>query len=373
MPRICHLFDAATGWEQRVAVSQLLDRLPRDHFTQMIAAVDPAAVPPLRSLATPLRVFPRFARLNALVAPLFARFVETNRCDVIHAWGPDAAAVAAMASRRPLVVELFDPALASRSVKLLRTLARPKEFGIICSCELVRRRMIEGGVPSGSCVTVRPGIDFAFVNRLRRGPLRERLGISPDDFAILLPDPVTRNAGHFEAFAAGALMNHLAGNVKFIVPGRSPEQQRIARFAAVAPSRPRIITPGEAAPFEQLIPTADALVVPSDADVSTTAIAWAMASRVAVIAAAGYAVAELIANKVNGLLFKRTQGKSSTAALVKLLEDRTAQAKVKEAAHGQAYEVFSLRRCIEQHTRVYKNVISGAAPGEGITDSAQVG
>jgi glycosyltransferase involved in cell wall biosynthesis len=233
--------------------------------------------------------------------------------------------------------------------------------------------MIEGGVPPESCVTVRPGIDFAFISRARRGTQREQLGIAPGDFVILLIEPVTRNGGHFEAFWAGAMMNHLASNVKVIVPGCSQERQRITRFAATAPSRPALVAPGIKVPFEELIPIADALVVPSDADVSTTAIAWAMASHVAVIAAAGYAVAELIASKVNGLLFKRTRRKSSTATLVRLLEDRTAQAKVKEAAHGQAYEVFSLRRCIEQHTRVYENVISGTAPGEGISDPAQVG
>jgi len=373
MPRICHLFDSATGWEQRVAVAQLLDRLPRERFTHALAAIDPAAAATLRELSIPIRTFPRIARLNALTAPFIARHLDTHDCELIHAWGPDAAAAAAMASCRPLIVELFDPALAARNAKLLRTLARPSEFGIVCSCEIVRRRLIEGGVPPELCVTIRPGIDFAFLNRARQSPLREQLGIGRDDFAILLPEPVLRDAGCLEGFWAGALMNHLSGKVKVIVSGCSLEQRRITRFAANVPSRPTLVAPGADVPFEKVIPIADALVLATDADVSTTAIAWAMASRVAVVAAAGYAIAEMITNKVNGLLFKRSPGKSSTISLVRLLEDRAAQAKVKEAAHGQAYEVFGLRRCVEQHKRFYENVLSGIAPGNGITDSAQVG
>jgi len=373
MPRICHLFDMATGWEQRVAVSQLVDRLPRQGHAQTLAAIDPTALAPLRALAMPIRVFPRVAGITALAAPLIGRFLDRTGFDLVHAWGPDAAAAATIASRRPLVIELFDPAIAKKSVKLLRTLSRPTHFAIISSCEWIRRRLIEGGVSPDLCVTVRPGIDFAFINQARRAGLRDQLSIQPGQFVILLPEPVTRDGGHLEAFWAGALLNHFSRGFTVIVPGRSREQNRIARFAATAPSRPSIVTPGADVPFERLIPIADALVAASGEDVSTTAIAWALASHVAVIAAAGYATAELVANKVNGLLYKRTRDRGSVVSLVRLLEDRDTQARMKEAAHGQAFEVFGLRRYVEQHMRVYENVIAGLAPGTGIVDSAQVG
>ncbi len=373
MPRICHVFDSATGWEQRAAVSQLLDCLPRDRYSQYLAAIDPSAVAPLRALPLPIRVFPRLAGTTALAAPLVGRFLERTGVELVQAWGPNAAKAAAIASRRPLVIELFDPALARKNVKLLRTLSRPAHFAIICSCEWTRRRLIEGGVSPDLCVTVRPGIDFAFINQVKRSGLRDRLGIRPGQFVILLPEPVARDGGHLEVFWAAALLNHFSRGVTVVLPGRSRELSRIARFAEAAPSRPNIVTPGAAVPFERLIPVADALVAASGEDVSTTAIAWALASNVAVIAAAGYATAELIANKVNGLLYKKTPDKGSAVSLVRLLEDRDSQTRMKEAAHGQAFEVFGLRRFIEQHMRVYENVLAGLSPGTGIVDSAQVG
>ena len=122
--------------------------------------------------------------------------------------------------------------------------------------------------------------------------------------------------------------------------------------------------------MERLICVADTMVVAARGDVSTTAIAWAMAAGVAVIGGATYSVAELIANKVNGLLFKQTPGKPMTVAIARLLKDRETQRRLTEAARGQAYEVFGLRRCAEQHMQLYVNMLSGSAPAQGIADSA---
>ncbi len=378
MTHVCHLFDASAGWEQRTAVGVLLERLPADRYSLTLAAIDPAAVRTLRPLGRPVRVFARPARIDALASPLVARWVHERRVDLLHAWGVHAAAVARAATDGPLVVELSDPAVATREAKLLRTLARPKGFAIICSCGIVRRRLIESGVAPELCVVIRPGIDLGWINRCRRGPLRGELGVGKDDTLVIVPEPVTRAGGSFEAFWAAALVNHLDSHLRVIVPGISREQKRIVRFAATVPSRPTIITPGDRYRFEELIAVSDALIlvlslegVAARGDVSSTAVAWAMAAGAAVIGAAIPSVAELIAHKVNGLLFKQFVGKGVVGPLFRLLQDRASLAKAREVARGQAYEVFGLRRCLEQHVKVYENVLRGVAPGDGIVDSAR--
>jgi glycosyltransferase involved in cell wall biosynthesis len=233
--------------------------------------------------------------------------------------------------------------------------------------------LIESGVAPELCVVIRPGIDFGWINRCRHGPLREELGVGKDDTLVIVPEPATRAGGSFEAFWAAALVNHLEGHVRVIVPGVSREQRRIARFAATVPSRPTIITPGDRYRFEELIAASDVLIVAARSDVSTTAVAWAMASGAVVIGAAIPSVAELIAHKVNGLLFKQFVRKGVVGPLFRLLQDRESLAKAREVARGQAYEIFGVRRCIEQHITVYENVLRGVAPNEGIVDSARVG
>lgn len=371
MTHVCHLFDAAAGWEQRVALRSLLDRLPAEQFNSTIATIDPSAAAPLSLLNRPMHVFPRPMRFDFLAAPLVARFVEQRRVDLVAAWGANAAAAARFATQRPLVIELFDPASALRAAKLLRTLARPAGFAIVCSCEIVRRRLIEGGVPPGVCVVIRPGIDLGWINHCRRSSTREQLGVSKSDTLVIVSEPMMRESGSFEAFWAAALLNHLDRGMWCIVPGSSREQERIARYAATAPSRATIICPGDGHKFEELIAVSDVLMVNARRDVSTTAIAWAMASGSAVIGSAIPSVAELIAHKVNGLLFKQVRGRSAVGTMVRLLQDRPSLDKAREVARGQAYEVFGLRRFIEQHVQVYENVLRGEAPGHGIVDSAR--
>jgi len=365
------LFDDATGWEQRVALGSLFDRLPVERFANTVATIDPSAVPPLRPLERPIHVFPRPVRFDAFAAPLVEKFIDRRSVDLVHTWGAHAAATAQAATQKPLVIELFDPAAAVRDAKLLRTLARPAGFAIVCSCEIVRRRLIEGGVAPELCIVIRPGIDFGWINRCRRSSMREQLHVAKNDTLIIVPEPVMRESGSFEAFWSAALLNHLDGKTWCIVPGASREQERIARYAAGAPSRATIISPGNDLGFEELISVCDVLIVNALGDVSTTAIAWAMAAGAAVVGSAIPSIAELIAHKVNGLLFKQVCGKSSVGPLVRLLQDRALLDKAREVARGQAYEVFGLRRFIEQHVQIYENVLRGEAPGHGIVDSAR--
>jgi glycosyltransferase involved in cell wall biosynthesis len=270
----------------------------------------------------------------------------------------------------PLVLQLFDPRIAAREVKLLRTVARPEKFAVACSSGTVRRRLIEGGLAPELAVVIRPGVDLALINKCRRGRLREELGLTWDDRVIIVPDPVTRDGGQFEGYWAAALRSYLSGGLRVIVPGASREQRRISRLAGALPVSVGLVTPGAEYRFEQLLAVSDVLLVTPRGDVSTTAISWAMGAGVAVIATAVHSVAELIANRLNGLLFKQMPGRSMAAFIASLLEDRSAQDRAREVARGQAYEVFGMRRCIEQYMRLYENVLSGIPPATGIVDSA---
>lgn len=373
MTTIGHLLDESAGWEHRVALSQLLDRLSPDRFGQVVAVTSPAARSVLHGLGRPIETLPRLTSLAALAGPALARFTADRRIDVLHAWGVRAAAAARTLSDTPVIVHLFDPRLAAKHVKRLRVMASSHAFALVCSAELVRRRLVEGGVPYDATVVIRPGVDFAAVNRFRRGGLRERLGLSRDDRVLILPDGTDATAGRLEAFMAISLQQSLKPELRVIVPGDGAEQRRIARFAATVPQPGALVATHNRYPFDQLVTAADVLLVTPRGDTATTAIAWAMAAGVGVIGTAVHAVAELIASRVNGLLFKQTPGRSMVLPIVRLLEDRDALAKATEAARGQAYEVFSVRRFVEQHARLYENVLSGVNPSAGITDPAMVG
>ena len=383
MTRICHLFDHSAGWQERIGISQLWEGLPAKSHTACLATIDPGAALRLqlahRSVEVLARASSCLARAprslaglayDALTGAVAVRFLSRRRIDIVHAWGVEAA-WAARAAGKPMVLEVFDPVVARRQIKRFTALARPRGFAVACSCEIVRRRLIEGGLAHQLCVVIRPGVDFSLISECKRGPLREQLGLAGDELAVIVPEPGDRLSRPADVFRAVALMAHSFGGVRLILPGASAEQRHIVRQATTLPGRSPLICPSASIPFERLLSISDVLAIGARGDLSTTSIAWAFAAGASVIATAIYATAELVSNKLNGLLLKpTTKGKSLVRPMMQAFRDRAEQEKAREVARGHAYEVFGLRRYVDQHLRLYENLLNGVAPGEGIRDSA---
>ena len=362
MIRIGHLLDRRAGWEQRIGIGQLLDRLPRDQYECELATIAPEAAHSLSALERPIRTLTPVPAFAALTGAVVGRFARQYDLDLICAWGFEAAATASALENSPLIVQIFDPIEAVDGAKLLRTIARPGRFAAACASEIVRRRLIEGGLD--------PDFTVNLLNRHRRSPMRRELGIEPDDFVITVPDPVTRAGGQVEACRAIANLHEVIPTLRLIVPGDSPEVRRIRRFVATMPRADVRVVPESRFPVEQIVSNANALLVTPCGDISTTSIAWAMAAGVVVIGTAVHAVAEMISHKVNGMLFKHAPGRSLIGPLARCLRDHETHRKVTEVARGQAYEVFGVRRYVEQNMRLAENLLAGRLPADGITDSS---
>jgi hypothetical protein len=106
--------------------------------------------------------------------------------------------------------------------------------------------------------------------------------------------------------------------------------------------------------------------------VDTTAIAWAMAASVLIVAGAVYATSELLAHQHNALLLKPGTSARMAVRLAAMLGETSDTSAMRETARGQAFEVFGLRRFVDQHLRLYENLVGGAGVSEGITDTAIV-
>jgi len=373
MIRVGHVLDRTLSWDQQVALTQLLDRLPSDRFKQAVCTLDEGATGLSGVIDTAVEPLHCARAWPMTSGPSVHRFSRRHDVDVLHAWGPDAA-VGAAATGRSVLLDVPDPVLASAHVKRIRTLSESARFAVCCRAQLVRRRLVEGGVPLERTVVVRPGVDFGVINKARRLDARDALGVSRDDFLVVLPERVRRGDGHLDACLVACMLNRIGRHVRIVLPGSSREKRRLERYVANVPAPPTLLTPPREPPTERLIAMADALVVVPRGDIATTAIAWAMASQTLVIGTATYAVAELIATRVNGLLFKQTPGRRMVTEIAPLLRSaRSSHVKLEEAARGQAYEVFGLRRCVEQTMHVYDNLLAGAQPDAEINDPAMAG
>lgn len=370
---VCHLVDGRACWEERLAIRQLVDRLGRDHFVTTLAALGARAAIRVEPELTSAIQMAQTDLPALFAAPDLSRFVNRNGIHLVHAWGLRAA-VAATAARVPHVIYTpFDPVVARRRAKVVRTLCRQANLGLACPTQIVQRRLVEGGVPVDRCVVIRPGIDFGHVNRIRRGPLRQALGLKRGEHAIAVP-PLERSSDYFfEGYMSGQMINQLQGDVRVLMRESDARRLRLPDLDRGIGIPLTLVTVPPSVSPEELVAIADSLVLPARGDISTTAIAWAMAAGTLVIGSATYSIAELIAHKVNGLLFKLSETGGTVVKIVNCLREHEASTRVLETARGQAYEVFSLRRFIEQTERLYRNMINGVAPGDGITDAAAAG
>jgi hypothetical protein len=265
----------------------------------------------------------------------------------------------------------FEPQLTDRQARLLRTIGEHARWAIACATATVRRRLVEKGIPPDGAVVIRPGVDFGMINQARRSDLRMRLGVQLQQRLLIAPEPATRAGGQFVLFWAAAIRSFVEPDVRVVIPGDSPEQRRIARLARQIGFARHLICPGAGVPFEELVSVADVLVVASEGEVSTTSIAWAFGAGVPVIATAVHATAELVANRLNGLLLKPQPQTRMAAKIAAILEDRAALQSVVQTARTQAFEVFSVRRYGDQYARLYENLLAERRIDDGITDAAQ--
>ena len=118
MITVCHVLDESASWEQRIAVGQLLDRLPRDGYRQMLASL---AIPRAGGIDGRNGEVYRLPPWGPpfVAGALLNRFVTRAQVDVIHAWEPRAVEASVFAGR-PVVAEFSDPLLACVHAALYR-------------------------------------------------------------------------------------------------------------------------------------------------------------------------------------------------------------------------------------------------------------
>jgi hypothetical protein len=373
---VLQLFDWPAGWEQRVALAQLSARLPADRIRTRSAALGKPGSRP--SSAADLTWLPARLGGSRLFAPALAAatlrgHLAQHPCDLLHAWSMPAlaAASAALGDNIPLVTSVFDPGISNRYVNLLRIVTDRPRSAVLCASERVRRRLVERGVPYARCALVRPAIDFAAVRQVDAPALRARLGISETARLFTVAPQSIVDEGGLAALWAVLMRHHLDEPVCLAVSRRNRLATRITELADLSGCPQVVACAGDDVPSEALCVAADDLVIAETGEVSMTAVAWAMAGGTRVSAAATYATTEMLTDGVNARLFKApAEWRRRAARLARLFDPDTEAARRAEAARGQAYEVFSLRRCVREHIRVYENLRADQPPGEGLSDPA---
>lgn len=369
-PRVLHVLDATCHETHAQVLAVLRDRMGGDR-SQLVACIDAVTKTRLDShLNGAIRVAPRRLLPSLNLSPSLRRMFVSERADLIHAWGPQAAAAARTANpEAPMLLTLLEPSLAETTARQLRAFDRP--VSIVTGSQLTARRLIEYGVTPDRVTVIRGPVDFGAINKAKQRNLREQL-VGDAGPVVLMHGPTVRGQGHFEGVWACAIVRQLYRDLRVILPYASPERARVARFAERMTHDDFPVLPDSRYSWIELASVADLFLVPAKTDVCIEPIATAMASGVVTVGCAIHSVAEIIADRHNGLLSRDASLQRLCDRIMTGLEDKSLARQVTDVARSQAFEVFGVRAFVDNYSRTYENVRSNVAIGEGVSDTAMV-
>ena len=376
MPSVLHVVEPALRFGLFRTLEQLLCRVSVDRLEQSVVAMAPGAVPGDEDRLLG-RISHHFS-LPALQGPFLRRAIEQANPSVIHAWGSHAAAsVAAAGPQQPWVASLDMEHLSGRRErKWLAVLRDESSLAVVCPSDMVKRRLVEVGLRMEACAVVRPGVDQGAIGAAAKHFSREDLShngdraLGDDGPIMLVSGPPTRRDGQYNVLWAAALLQHVYAGIRVIVPGRSVESDRFRRFVRTVRLPDLLYVPPERCRWEQLLAIADLVVFAPDGDMGSTPVAWGRAAGVPLLAAGTHATSVVLADRHNAVLCRPGLPRLLANRILTLFEDRISRSKITNEARAGAFEVFGLRRCLDQHLAVYKNRLDGRPVGEGIKDSA---
>lgn len=296
--------------------------------------------------------------------------------DLVHAFGMRPLTAAAIGTTARLALTP-PPEIRTSSVKWLRSILAYRDLHVFCGSATQRRTCIERGVAVERCHLIRPGVDFARVQRRRNAELRSKLGYREDDYVILAAGESTRHADHRAAAWAASICHVLDSSYRLLLWGRGSQAPAVQRFAH-ALGQPQLICLAEqrlraSLEFEQLIPAADCVIVSATGPVATLPIAITMAAALPVVATVSPTVAELIEDRHTAAMTMPSSPKALARRIEDVRHDANLQWSISDMARTEAYEYFSLTRFLSQHRAAYRQIAEGSpvvvpeqAPGAGL-------
>ncbi len=293
--------------------------------------------------------------------------------DVIHAFSTAAAAavgaVRSVFGGAPIVTTISDPADADRTSRWWRSISSGA-VDVLCLSKIIQRKLIESGIPMDATAVIRPAVDFGELREAKERMRRADLGLPPKGPVFLTASPPSRAGGQFYAIWAVAMLHQIWPDLRLMIPGVSREQQRLRRLSErIYCPEVCILVEDRYTPAE-LLAVSDALIVPAVGETTTSWLAWAMAASVPIIGSAVPSIAEFIADRQNGFLCKPGEPHTLAMRIRTALESPDVVRQCTEQARGQAYDVFRAQRCVEEYSKVFRNLAAGERAIANVRDAA---
>jgi glycosyltransferase involved in cell wall biosynthesis len=208
------------------------------------------------------------------------------------------------------------------------------------------------GVPREKIRVVRIGVPEPA--RGESAGMREKLGISKEDFLCVMIGSLEERKGHARAFDALAA---LPASVKLLIAGVGEEERALRAKAASLGLERRVHFLGYRADVDAILSECDALVLTSTLEATPYVIIEAMASGLPVVASNVYGIPEIVRDGETGILVDPGARDEIVRAISVLARDRDRGARMGRAARKRYEEMFRIDRCVEETQAIYRDLL----------------
>ncbi len=373
---ICQMITELRPAGAERCVYELATRLDATRFNVRVIALGTGRVAEdLRSLGVRVDVLnvrgkwdlPRLARLVPLL--------RTPRVDVLHTHLFHADVVGRCASVMAGVGKVV------HTIHVAEARYRPWHFAwaraarwkcekLICVSHGVERfHRRKTGLRGDDYCVIHNGIDVdAFeTDPSRRVDARARMGIGEGDFVVVFVGRLDRQKGLTTLLQAARLLSNRHG-MRFLIAGQGPLRQYAEDF--IRDNRlGNVRLLGYVSPIASLYAAADAFAMPSMWEGFGLSAGEAQASGVPVVASRVAGLEEVVGDA--GLLIAPGDSDQLARCLVRLREDENLRASVGRAGLQRVRELFSMKRYIAEHERLYEGLYA-QRPDQHTRAGAQV-
>lgn len=228
------------------------------------------------------------------------------------------------------------------------------------SAQLRDHRAQETGFPVKRIDVVRNGVDtrrFSFRPELR-STMRERMGVSPDEFCIGAVGRLEAVKGLDTLLHSVASAGASNANWRVLLIGDGAERSRLEHFVRESPYlAARIRFLGDVGNVAELLAALDVYVLPSISEGISNSLLEAMATGLPVIASSVGGNVEVVCDGESGLLFPTRDSQALAQSLERIHRNPEFAKQLGRNAVDRVKKEFSLDTMVSNYERMYARLV----------------
>ncbi len=295
-----------------------------------------------------------------------ARVLKRLQPDIIHAHDPHGVAMASLALSMRSGTSATGPAprlVVSRRVDFRlknNSFSRWKyrqADAFIAASEAIRQLLVADGVPADKTVTVHEGIDIDHVAAAPPVNLHEALFLPHQAPLVGNVGALVPHKGQRYFIEAAHLVIRQIPDARFVILGEGELRDHLTRLVHEHRLEKHVLLPGFRTDVLGCIKAFDLFVMSSVTEGLGTSLLDAMACERAIVGTRTGGIPEVVFEGRNGVLVQPRDSVALAAAIVRLLSDHDARARM--AANGAALvrERFTVERMVSETAKVYDRLV----------------